>query len=289
MQSTKNAALQTRFYSIPELDEPDLFEKILSTMESDAAVVLRAIVEDQVWPLDPESRETFAGFIAIQLLRGPEQRRMMEQIAALTTQLEIGLGGRNSVEAWARDAYGVTLTPEQAAEVWTDVIQPSGPPIQLAAREHIQQIGAMLPQVLGQVLARPWCLIRFDRRSLLTSDTPLARLPDPAKPGQAVGLSTTPGLTFPLTRKVGLLLATPLAGRVPVEEVRNGRFDFGYPPSTIWARLFNENTISSTREWLFHHPDDAHVVPDDLPQPRTTEITSNVDEFLRHNARPETT
>ena len=260
-------------------------------MESDAALVMRAIVDDQVWPLDPDSRATFAGFLAVQFLRGPEQRRMMEQIAALTTQLEIGFGGRSSVEVWARETHGVKLSPEQADEVWADATQPGGPAIRLAAHAHIEQIGAVLPEVLSQVLGRPWCLVRFQRRSLLTSDKPLALLPNPDKPGEGVGLRTTPGVTFPLTRKVGLLLSSPapLIGRVPVDDVRDGRFDFSHPPSTTYAQLFNTNTISSTRKWLFHHPDDSGLVPDDLPQPRDTEITSNVDKFLRHNAQPEAT
>ena len=280
-QSTRNASLRTEFYTIPELEEPDAFEKGLSDIESDAAAALRTIVSDGIWPLDPDTRTKFAIFLAVQFLRGPDQRRSMEQISAIATQVEIGVGGRKSVESWAAAKRGVNLTSEQADRLWAAAIQPGGPPMKLTARAHIEQINVALPQILKYFRGRPWRLVRFSRRSLLTGDTPVAVLPDPRAPGEPVGLLATPGITFPLTRKVGLVLgsAEPYIERVPVEDIWEGRLDVTLPPSTDYANLINTATVNNTREWLFHHPDDTGLVSRDLPQPRTIEILADLPDF----------
>lgn len=273
--------MQTQFYTVPELAEPDAFEKALSGMEGAAAAIMRTIVDDRTWPLDPESRANFAVFIAVQYLRGPDQRRAMEQTLALTTQLEIGLGGRGSVEAWVQENQGIAITTEQADRVWRDATQPGGPPVRLQARGHIEQINALLPEILPYFTGRPWGLFRFDRRSLLTCDTPVSLMPDPAALNGAAGLLATPGIVFPLTRKVGLILASaePLIGRTPVEEVRRGRMDFEMEPTTSDAKAINASTLGNTREWIFHHPDDAHLVTVDLPKPRQVEVKADIPDF----------
>jgi hypothetical protein len=56
------------------------------------------------------------------------------------------------------------------------------------------------------------------------------------------------------------------------DEVATGRFDLAQTPSTAAANLFNEATIRNTRQWIFHHPDDTHLVPEDLPEPKNKEM-----------------
>lgn len=95
VQSTSKASTRTDFYAIPgHEDGQDVFEKGLSRMEGEAATVIRKITEERVWPLPPDDRELLAAFLTMQFLRGPEQRRHMEETMSITTRMEIGYGGK---------------------------------------------------------------------------------------------------------------------------------------------------------------------------------------------------
>jgi hypothetical protein len=94
-----------------------------------------------------------------------------------------------------------------------------------------------------------------------------------------VGVMTAWGIAVPLTREVGLLLSNPRPlieetadQKTPTElmdEIVSGRHDHEQPGSTKWAHLFISHTIANARSWIFHHPDDADLLPDDLPGPVT--------------------
>jgi hypothetical protein len=77
---------------------------------------------------------------------------------------------------------------------------------------HINQMLELTPKLARYFLFRPWVLYRFSARSLLTCDTPVSLVPhlngpmaDAVAPEEGVGLMTAWGITFPLTRKIGLL------------------------------------------------------------------------------------
>jgi len=288
VQSTSNASARTDFYTIPELtdgpDGPDAFEKTLGQIEGESARIFRKVLVDRVWPLRGEDRGLLTAFMAIQFLRGPNQRRNMEQIAALATQLEIGVGGREGVVAWAERTKGLTLSKEEADRLWNEVTQPGGPPIKYTALAHIQGIVKLLPIVSPHFAGRPWLLIRFTRKNLFTCDTPLALIPDRTTTSEfeGTGLQTAWGISMPLSRRVGLLLASPLPliPHASVDEVSSGRFDRLQQPSAAYASMFNRAAVWNAREWIFHHPDDADLVPTELPEPNLAEIdTSQVPDF----------
>jgi Protein of unknown function (DUF4238) len=113
-----------------------------------------------------------------------------------------------------------------------------------------------LPPILG----RPWKLFRFQRRSLITCDSPVGLVAAPdAETSQGVGFSTAWAITFPMTRRLGLVMGdiTPLTeANVPLERVRTGGFDAAEQGTTIMQKFINESTMQSASEYLYHHPDD---------------------------------
>lgn len=125
-------------------------------MESEAAAIMRKIITGGIWPLGLEDRVKFAIFLAVQFLRGPDQRSQMEQTAALVTQLEVVAGGRESVPAWVEQNHGFTPTAEESDQIWRDVNQRGGPPITLSAAGHVEQIGNLVPELLPYFTGRPW-------------------------------------------------------------------------------------------------------------------------------------
>jgi hypothetical protein len=58
-----------------------------------------------------------------------------------------------------------------------------------------------------------------------------------------------------------------------------GSLDSKAEPSTRYAAMFNDATIHNAREWVFHHPDDAELVPEKLHDPVREEIQSALPDF----------
>lgn len=285
LQVVRKAASETNFYAVQgHEDGPDVFEKMLSSVEGEAARVLE-VIGGGTWPLEPADRMTLAYFIAVQAVRGPEQRRNMEYVSAQATRLEIGYGGRAGMKGWLERNRGVSVSDEQAEVLWEQATQPGGPPIRVSPIAHIKQIATMSEELLKYISGRPWSLVRFDKRSLITSDVPvgLVRHADDEEPWMGVGYMTAWGITFPLTRKLGLLMSDPMVfvDQVPVEKVRDGNLDTSQFGTTALEKLFNEHTVMGASEWLYHHPDDERFVPTDLPAPTpvTMQMSGGPDEF----------
>lgn len=276
IQMVRKAASENNFYAVEgHEDGADVFEKMLAAVEGEIASVFESVVRG-VWPLPPEARQSLAFFVALQSVRGPDQRRNMEYILAQGARLEIGYGGRAGVKGWVKHNRGVDVTDEEAEQIWEQATQPGGPPIRVAPLEHIKQMVSMSDELVNYLSGRPWSLVEFDRRSLITSDSPvgLVRHADDPEPWLGVGFMTAWGVTYPLTRKLGLLMSDPMsfAGEVAVEEVREGKLDIRQDGTTALEKFFNQYTASSASEWVFHHPDDERFVPANLHDPRPTSI-----------------
>lgn len=132
-------------------------------------------------------------------------------------------------------------------------------------------------QIHRYVVGRPWTLVQFNRRSLITSDAPVGLVQNEEdEPWMGVGYKTAWGITFPLTRKLGLLMSSPepiIESGNPVERVHDGAFDAIIPGTTRLESFFNEHTVANASECLFHHPNDGKFVPELLPEPRRVTIS----------------
>jgi hypothetical protein len=271
VQSIRKAAAEMNFYALDgHEDGPDAFEKLLSSIEGETGHVF-GLIADGVWPLDPEDRGTLAFFIALQAVRGPEQRRNMEHLAAQVARLEIGYGGRANVADWVQRNRGISVSEEQAEKIWHEATRPEGPPIRIQPTAHIEQMARLSEALLPYILGRPWTLVRFDKRSLVTCDTPVGLVPHvDDEPWSGVGFMTAWGITYPLTRKLGLLMADPMVlaeTGVTVDRVHAGNFDRTEAGTTRMEKFFNHFTIGSASLWVYHHPEDGRFLPDTLPQP----------------------
>lgn len=272
----RNTAATNRFYSIDgHPDGADVFEKALSQLEGDAASVIRAI-DGGTWPLSEEQREILTTFMAVQHLRGPDHRRTIEYLAAQMTRLQVQVTGRDNVKQWVEKRYGVEVDDDEAETLWQQATQPSGPPITIAPIAHIEQIIDGAGGLLPYIVSRPWKLVRFKRRSLITCDSPVALVPDPnEEPWRGVGFAMAWGITFPLTRKLGLIMSSvePLIEfDYPVQKVRAGDMDTVEAGTTATEKFINESTVGSASEFVYHHPDDEAFLPSPLPDRTLTNI-----------------
>ncbi|MBX3438558.1 MAG: DUF4238 domain-containing protein [Planctomycetaceae bacterium] len=270
VQSVKDASVTKNFYSVEgHLGGEDVIEKELSKIEGAVAAILKKIVAGS-WPLDPDDRMSLGFFVALQATRVPVQRRSMEGMAAQIMRLQIGAGGKDSLRKRLEEQGG-EVDDELVENVWDLATQPGGPRLQMSNEGHIKHMVELAESLVKYVVGRPWVLVQFDRRSIFTSDSPVGLIPHPKdEPWRGVGYMTAWGITFPLTRKLGLLMGNPEAlidGRIPVERVHQGDVDRTQFGSTALEKLFNGTTVMNASEWLFHHPDDEKFVPEELPMP----------------------
>ncbi|MFE2656436.1 DUF4238 domain-containing protein [Brevibacterium sp. NPDC059310] len=281
--SVKNVAAQNHFHTVGEFEEPDAFERALSEVEGQALGIIKGFANGK-FPPSEEIRWAFAHYTALQSVRGPDTRRTTEHLRATMIRLEVGAGGRKNVGAWIRENLGFDPTPEQEDQIWNEATQPGGPPIGFSNLTHIQNAVETAIELTPYLATRPWALVRFDRRSLITSDSPvsLMRRPDD-ETWKGVGFATAWGVTFPLTRKLGLLMSDPMTMLEGVglddprvqqlrEMVLAGRFDRIQSGTTAMEKLFNLHTAESAREYVFHHPEDEQYVPVNLPDPHLVNI-----------------
>lgn len=270
-QMVRKASSQNDFYTIDgHPDGSDVFERQLANIEGQASKVFTQIMQGE-WPLSQENRMILANFIVLQALRGPNLRSDMEYIASQFTRLEIGYGGREGVKEWVEQNHAYSPTDTEADQIWAEATRPEGPPITIQPIVHIEQMLNMAEELLPLVAGRPWTLMEFHRRSLITSDAPVSLIPHLEEERfsfEGVGFLTAWGITYPLTRKLGLLMGdpTPLTNFVSIGQILSGQFDRTELGTTATESFFNTATAKSARTWLYHHPEDKKYVPHPLPE-----------------------
>lgn len=273
----RNVAAQTHFHTVGDPLEPDGFERLLGEYESDSIELIRTLASGKA-PLGGDDRWNLSFFIALQYLRGPDTRRTNEMVKGQLIRLQVGAGGRKHLKGWISRNLGFEPTEEQAERIWQEATQPGGPPISFPNEFHISYMVETAEKLTRYIATRPWNVVRFNRRSLFTSDSPVNLIGYPEhEPWSGVGFMTAWGITYPLNRKVGLLMGNvqgilnDLEGDEEIQAFRRlvleGRADQLVVGTTAYEALFNEHTLRGAREYLYHHPDDGDFIPTSIPKP----------------------
>ncbi|RWR18234.1 DUF4238 domain-containing protein [Microbacterium enclense] len=284
-QSVTSATVENDYYTVESHPEGgDVFERALGRIEAEASQVFRQVTQENMWPLHPVDRETLATFITLQLLRGPAQREQLKQTALAVARLIISASGPHGLQRLAA-AHGEDLSAAEAKKTWEQLSADGALDVTISAATHIGHLGYLLPRLLKYIHGRPWALVRFERRGLITSDAPVYMIPDPKMPPHMrMGLQTARGLAFPVDRRHALLLSSPepfIRGGVSVEEVMTGAWDLARPGTTKDERAVNLSTALNARKRLYHHPDDEQYVPSILPEPVDSHLSAE-DIYAQH-------
>jgi hypothetical protein len=265
-QSVKNATVETDFYAIPgHEDGDDVLEDALAILEGKVAPVIARIMAKE--PLLPGDRGTLGYYIAIQGARSPAQKRNADALKAQIARLEIGQGGR---ARFGERFAGLDLTQEQLDELWDQAMQPEGPPLEISSTEFASQMLANADHLVPYIVGRPWTLIYFDRRALITSDDPVNLVPsEDANDGEGIGYATAGEIIMPIGRRVALVMGNlaEASENLSFEEVVAGSHDTARVGTTELERALNEQTARTASKWIYVHPDDERFVPQHLPEP----------------------
>lgn len=284
VQSVRKASTTNDFYALgpPTVPGADDFEKVLAELEGEAARVIRAVLAG-LWPLGTADRAVLAEFVAVQFLRGPDQRTHMQNMQAQFTRMDISLKGKDWMAQEFKKRAGRDFEPEEIDRLWEQATREEGPPLTISSSEHVKQIVDLLPELYWYFAARPWSIVRFQRQRLLACDTPVCLIAAGDAPEwMGVGLLTAWALALPLSRTTALLMTDPgqIAEHTTREHVATGALDMSIPASTQWARILRGHTIGNARQFIYHHPDDGALVPPDLPDPVRSEIVAPSSDFV---------
>ncbi len=268
----ENTGGENHLYSIPEHPSgADVFEKALGAgIEGETSAIFDRVGEGE-WPLPQDARDTLAEFVALQMLRGPERRRQMESAAGDILSKAAGQLSRDDFARWASDTAGRALTEEEVEERRASVFSPDGLTLPQTARDHIEMMGETTGEVAGFLASRPWTLVPFTDRSLITSDAPVSLVAHKQSgSGLGVGVRTARLVLYPMSRSIGLVMRDPFDGRNPtddlsnlVEKARSGVLDDRSPGTADIERSMNARTAAHAASNIYHHPDDAEFVPSD--------------------------
>lgn len=264
----RETGAENHLYSIPgHPDGFDVFEKGLGEgIEGETSNIFKSIA-DGVWPLPRDERDALAEFIALQTLRGPERRRQMESAATELWQKAAGQLGREGLEQAAADTVGRPLTEAESDELWASVTRTDGPPVAYTPRDHIEMMGEVTEPVAAILASRPWTLVRFKQRALITCDSPVSTvLYDDS--GPLTGLAFAWLVLYPISRRTGLIMRDPMDGSGPdddldalIELAQSGALDDESVGTAAIEKMMNERTAAHAVSNLYHHPDDSRYVP----------------------------
>lgn len=283
LQSINDATVRKDYYTVNRDGvEPDEFERTLGLIETDFAPILRSVLNESNWPLNPKDRRKFATWIALQHLRGESIRNSGEEVYRAASKLEVGV----SSAAQIREKFGLgeSFTDEQVEDIRAELLA-TADTFDVDHHQHLALVMEMLPGMANVVFHRqPWLLIEFERKRLGTSDTPVALVPGELNKRSGVGLAlgTAGELLVPLDRRRLLVLG----------ELGDDKDDVRSRGTAQMANTANAHIAAGARKAVYHHPDDAPFKLVKIPdKPRTSEmrisdIDGLIESFAKLQGRP---
>jgi len=267
--SINDASVVRDFYTIHTDEGPsDEFERVLASVETNAATAFRSVLDDRVWPPDEETRWALSWWAAVQALRTTAVRQSADDILNLWMKLEVGAGGKERLRSRMEEALDRAVEDDELDRTWDEYTGPSGPGFESGPDQHVDTIMRLAPGTAHMFHDRSWALVRFTRRPLATSDSPVTLVPDLRNPDLAVGFATAMHVVVPMDRRTLLLMGDL---DKPTVEI---------PPSTQVATYANTMVAAFATRALFHHPEDDPLRGIPLPRPREHQIHANVDDLI---------
>ncbi|TFB63317.1 DUF4238 domain-containing protein [Cryobacterium sp. Hz7] len=137
---------------------------------------------------------------------------------------------------------------------------------------HAHQIATLAEEWMPQLMDRPWDLVRFTNRSLITSDSPVSSIPPlDYDAGRWAGapFAVAKEVLYPISRKLGLMMRDKIqiSGFDRQQGAQLGVFDQIRPGTVRLEQYFNRSTAKTATRCLYHHPSDAGFVPPEVPDP----------------------
>lgn len=261
-----NAAVRRDFYTVLLADgtRSSDWEQRLGDVEDKVAPALRRAIAAPSLNLSASDRSLLSAWIALQALRGPDSRRMINEAAALELRMQVSMGGIAYLQHAMSAGLGYDVPMEDVEPIWDDITCDEGPEMRLPNDEHLNMLASHYNGVAQQIFDRSWSRIRFSRQGLVVSDAPVTLIPDTESEFPGGGLLGSKTIAVPLDRRTLLWLDLPVG---PGQGI-----DRDLPPNTVRARAHTIAAVLGAERFLYFHPDDdpTKLVVSDVEIPRTT-------------------
>ncbi|NPC68454.1 DUF4238 domain-containing protein [Corallococcus exiguus] len=264
ISNVKDVAAERLFYRLETAEGDTLqLEKTLSEIEGECRGALSELIE-RPFPPEAHVREVVGFFIALQWLRGRDQRdsfsfvfeRLAKQVGKFIPEQE--------VVRPLEKKLGRPLTGEETAEAVTRISRASVEHLRPTHNDLVVNLLKMAPGLQRIACARVWQLIKFDRDCLLTSDSPVVTWVHPCNRGGSFsvgGFGMCDEIRIPLDMRTALVLAHEAPGG---EVVLQG--------TDLHAKELNRSVAANAYLRIFHRADIDPLKDVALPPPFESRI-----------------
>jgi hypothetical protein len=249
-RSAKSVAVETDAYAIEVSDQGRNYvvEKMLSTVESEAAQALRNMLDS--WPPSDKDRERWSMLMALQVTRGRDFLDDMNALEEYMTKTMIALDSRdpNSMRRRLEDA-GLAPSDENMELLREMMDKPDSYRLRVHPAHLLKTAIETGIEMLPYLGGRTWNLVVLPEPILVTSDHPLTlhSKPESRGPIGSVGLMTADEVWMPLD-PTRLLVMTH-----PDTEPRVGTLPEKVVPS------INLRIAAECHEWVVARPGNPHA------------------------------
>lgn len=276
--SVTAACRESGFYAIPTEDlepeaqeghDPEAVEKVLASIEGATSPLIKDLIAtDSIPQLEDFARYQVAQFVALQATRTWAFRRDFVELAQLSAKRKLEAVTTDERIVRFLKKLGRPTRPRDIAEFRARTLGPGGPKLRIPDSVSTQAaVQFAVTDGQEEIFTRAWHLRVFDEPALLTSDAPVV-LHRSGPPGTPLpGIKTADAVYIPLGRRH--LLSFESTSGDP-----NDRVTMNASPRR--ATLVNRLVAGQAERWIFHHPDDAHLLEGMELAPRPDFVTETV-------------
>lgn len=253
----RDVASERLFYRLETESGPSLeLEKALSQLESEFHTSITNLTT-KAFPPSADDREVMSFFIALQWLRGRDQRDSFAKLYDQFMKVVLVNTPRTTIRHVLEQQLGREPTEAEVEKGIHDLKTTSAYRVTPGNNTAVVQVLSMAPGLGRVASSRTWQLLRFPSPCLLTSDSPVVTWTHPKNRGgpfSMEGFGMCDEIRIPLDSQHVLIVARDApAGEITRE---------GTPEQ---AKALNYSVASNGYLRIFHHPDLSPL--DGLPLP----------------------
>ncbi|WP_143465418.1 hypothetical protein [Kribbella sp. ALI-6-A] len=159
----------------------------------------------------------------------------MAEVAAITVQAQVGMGGLAYLQHAMSEGLGRAVSIAEAERVWDDIHSPEGPEVVVDGEEHLDILARTYDRATAIVYDRSWSRVIYTRKRLVASDVPVSLVPGDGYDER--GLAGAIAIAVPLDRQTLLWLEQP--------GDHGPKTDYDRLPSALLANVHNHSAVLS--------------------------------------------
>lgn len=253
----KTASVIDNFYTYSNADDSFIVENQMEKIESPITRMIDDI-ESRDWPFRiKERRDRFARFMALMHLRGAGTRKFISEFHQVISNCDI-----QTVKKHFEKAAGKELDENEVKRYVESLHAPS---VDHDLVVHSELLLRWIENATESIRRRPWTLLDFGSRHLITGDRPLCVSRDYSGGTNLAGIDRSDVLMFPVTPTKAIYMGQPSDNGL----IRWGQFDKRRDGNNKEAITINHHVAQQSTRLLFCLPQDAiviHSIPDEVIQ-----------------------